>query len=46
MVEPGPLPAVLPGANMFRTLAGWAVAYGALRRAHIDLQRFVKDECS
>lgn len=45
MVEPGLLPAVHPGANMFRTLASWAVAYNALRRAMIDLQRHVAREC-
>lgn len=46
MVDPGPLPPAVPGATMFRTLAAWAVAYGALRRAHRDLIAFVKEECA
>ncbi len=45
MVDPGPLPPAIPGATMFRTLAAWAVSYKAVRRAYLDLQNFVREEC-
>jgi len=46
MVEPKPLPTIKPGDRMVEVSARDTALYNALRRAMIDLQRFVKDECA
>lgn len=45
MAEPQRLPAIKPGDRMVEVSARDTAAFNALRRAMIDLQRFVMEAC-
>lgn len=45
MVAPAPLQPIAAGERMVEVSAGDVVAYNALRRAMIDLQRHVRERC-